>query len=226
MHSIRASLLISCSVMSGACVFDAVAGSGKIITEPRTVSGFSAVSLSGSGTVIIEQTGTESLAVTTDDNLLPYIRTEVNGNTLELGFKDSMTYLRPTHDIVFRLTAKRLEGLDISGSGKADAKGLDPDHLRIKISGSGEVSAQGTANDLELRISGSGGYRGAAMGSKRATIDISGSGSAVIAASETLKADVSGSGSIEYVGDPQVTQHVSGSGSVHHADDARGFGRN
>ena len=215
MHSVRASLLISCSVISGACVFDSVAGSGKIVTEPRTVSGFSAVSLSGSGQVTIEQTGMESLTVTTDDNLLPYIKTDVKGSTLELGFKDSMTSLMPTHDIVFRLTVRKLEGLDISGSGKADAKGLDPDRVKIKISGSGEVLAQGTANDLDLGISGSGRYRGEDMRSKRATIDISGSGGAVVAASETLKADVSGSGSIEYIGDPQVTQHVSGSGSVH-----------
>src|SRR5579864_4233744 len=215
MHNVRALLLMSCSVISGACILDSVAGSGKITTEPKTVSGFSAVSLSGSGQVTIEQTGTESLTVTTDDNLLPYIKTDVKGNTLELGFKDSMTYLRPTRGIVFRLTVKKLEGLVISGSGKADAKGLDPDHLRIEISGSGEVLAQGTTNDLDLSISGSGGYRGEDMRSKRTTIDISGSGGAVIATSETLKANVSGSGSIEYIGDPQVTQHVSGSGSVH-----------
>jgi hypothetical protein len=215
MHNVRAALLIACSVISGACVFDSVAGSGKIMTEPRTVSGFSAVSLSGSGQVIIEQTGMESLTVTSDDNLLPYIKTDVKGNTLELGFKDAMTQVRPTRDIVFRLTVKNLDALDISGSGKANAKGLDPDHLKIEISGSGEVSAQGTANDLDLSISGSGGYRGEALRSQRATIDISGSGGAVIAASETLRADVSGSGSIEYIGDPQVTQRVSGSGSIH-----------
>jgi hypothetical protein len=215
MHSVQASLLISCSVISGACVFDSVAGSGKIVTEPRMVSGFSAVSLSGSGQVTIEQTGMESLTVTTDDNLLPYIKTDVKGSTLELGFKDPMMSLAPTDGIVFKLTVRKLEGLHISGSGKADAKGLDPDHVKVNISGSGEVLAQGTANELDLSISGSGRYRGEDMRSKRATIDISGSGGAVIAASETLKADVSGSGSIEYIGDPQVTQHVSGSGSVH-----------
>jgi putative autotransporter adhesin-like protein len=215
MHNIRAWLLVSFTVGFGACVFNSVSGSGTIITEPRTVSGFSNVSLTGSGQVILEQTGMESLTVTTDDNLLPYIKSEVRGNTLELGFKDSMTNVRPTHDIVFKLTVKKLDGLNISGSGKADAKGLGPDQLRIGISGSGDVSADGTAGDLDLSISGSGGYRGEHMRSKRATVDISGSGAAVIAASETLKADVSGSGSIEYIGDPQVSQHVSGSGSVH-----------
>jgi hypothetical protein len=211
MYNIRASLLISCSVCFSACVFDSVQGSGMITTEPRTVSGFSAVSLSGSGQVIIEQTGRESLTVTADDNILPHIKTDVRGQTLELGSNDSMT----THDIVFKLTVKQLEGLDISGSGQAEARSLDSDRLKIGISGSGELSAHGTANDLDVSISGSGGYRGEDMRTKRAVVGISGSGGAVIAASETLKADVSGSGSIEYLGDPQVTQHVSGSGSVH-----------
>ncbi len=215
MHNLRAWLLVSVSVGIGACAFNSVSGSGTVITEPRTVPSFSNVSLSGSGQVILEQTGKESLTVTTDDNLLPYIRTEVKGNTLELGFTDSMTNLRPTHNIDFRLTARTLEGLDISGSGRVDAKGLTPGHLTIGISGSGEVSADGTVDDLGLTISGSGSYRGEHMRSKRATIDISGSGGALVAASEQLKADVSGSGSIEYVGDPQVSQHLSGSGSVH-----------
>ena len=214
MHSLRAWLLTSSTVLLSACVFDSIGGSGTIITEPRTVSGFSSVSLSGSGQVLIEQTGTESLTVTTDDNLLPYIKTEVRGDTLDLGLTNPMTNVRPTNNIVFKLTVKKLDELAVSGSGEADAKGVKVDRIRIRISGSGDVSAQGTANELDLSISGSGGYRGEEMRSKRATVGISGSGRAVLAADETLSADVSGSGSIEYLGDPQVTQQISGAGSV------------
>ena len=214
MTRIRAGLAIGCCVFLSACMLNAIAGSGKIVTEPRNVSGFSTVSLSGSGQVLIEQGGTESLTVTTDDNLLPYVKTEVHGNTLELGFKDPMTNIQPTNDILFTLKVKTLEGLEISGSGKADVKGLAQDRLQVRISGSGDVAGQGTANDLELRISGSGSYRGQDIKSQRATVGVSGSGNAVISASDTLKADVSGSGTIEYVGEPQVTQNISGSGSV------------
>jgi hypothetical protein len=95
---------------------------------------------------------------------------------------------------VFKLTVKTLEGLEISGSGKADVKRLDQERLQVRISGSGDVSGQGAANDLELRISGSGNYRGQDLKSKRATVGVSGSGRAVISTSEKLKADVSGSG--------------------------------
>ena len=213
MDKTRAGLLVGCCVFVSACMLNAINGSGKIVTEPRTVSGFFAVDLSGSGHVVIEQTGTESLTVTTDDNLLPYIKTEVHGSTLELGTKD-MTNVSPTEDIIFKLTVKNLEGLEISGSGKADVKGLVADRLQVRISGSGDVSGQGTAHDLELRISGSGSYRGQDIKSQRATVGVSGSGNAVVSASDTLKADVSGSGTVEYVGEPQVSQNISGSGSV------------
>jgi hypothetical protein len=214
MRNVRVWLLTSCTVFLSACVFDSISGSGKVITENRTVAGFSNVSLSGSGQVVIEQTGTDSLTVTTDDNLLPYIKTEVRGDTLELGFTNAMTNVSPTKDIVFKLSVKQLAGLEVSGSGEADAKGINEDRLRIKISGSGEVAMQGTANDLDLSISGSGGYRGEGMKTKRAEVGISGSGRAVVAADDQLNANVSGSGSIEYIGDPQVIQHTSGSGSV------------
>src|SRR6266550_6637138 len=116
MNNMRAWLLMLCSVLVNACMFDSIGGSGKIITEPRTVSGFSKVSLSGSGQVVIEQTGMESLTVTTDDNLLPYIKAEVHGDTLELGSKE-MTNIRPTDDIIFKLTVKNLDELHVSGSG-------------------------------------------------------------------------------------------------------------
>jgi hypothetical protein len=215
MHDVRRWLVAGCTVFTSACMFTGIAGSGKILTEPRTVSGFSAVSLSGSGHVIVDQTGTESLTVTTDDNLLPYIKTEVHGNTLELGTKDPMTNLNPTEDIVFKLTVKNLDDVRISGSGQADVKGLTENQLQVRISGSGDMTGQGTVDNLDLRISGSGSYSGQQLQSKRATVGVSGSGSVVVNASDTLNANVSGSGSVEYVGDPQVTQNVSGSGSVH-----------
>jgi hypothetical protein len=80
------------------------------------VPSFSNVSLSGSGQVILEQTANESLTVTTDDNLLPYIKTEVKGNRLEVGFTDSMTNLR-------RLRVSR--GASLRSSSAANSRQAD-----------------------------------------------------------------------------------------------------
>jgi len=177
------------------------------------MSGFSNVSLEGSGRVVVEQGGVESLTVTGDDNILRYVESEVRGGTLVLGEKSGVS-LSPSRDIVFKVTLRKLDALEISGSGVAEAKGLQSAKMKIDLNGSGEVSAEGVADDLDISISGSGRFRGDGLKSKRTRIDISGSGSAVVASSETLNAIVSGSGSIEYVGDPQVHQDISGSGSI------------
>jgi Putative auto-transporter adhesin, head GIN domain len=215
MTKLRLMACVAFAAMLAACAFDSIEGSGKIVTDTRAVSGVSAVSVSGSGRLIVEQTGTESLTVTTDDNLLPYIKTEVRSGRLELGVQDnSMTNLRPSKDIVFHLTVKQMNDIGVSGSGEADVKGLVQDSLKVGISGSGSVTAHGNADNLEVGVSGSGQYRGADLAAKRATASVSGSGDVVLAVSDSLEANVSGSGSVEYVGNPRVTEHVSGSGSV------------
>jgi Putative auto-transporter adhesin, head GIN domain len=213
MNRLPAFIVIFLSVILNGCFGPSVSGSGHVVSETRNVSGFSSVSLEGSGRVVIEQGGAESLTVTADDNLLHYVETEVRGSTLVLGEKSGVR-LSPSKDIVFKVTLRKLETLDISGSGFAEAKGLQSAKMKIDISGSGEVSAEGADDDLDINISGSGRFRGDGLKSKRTRVDISGSGSAVVASSETLNAIVSGSGSIEYVGDPQIHQNISGSGSI------------
>jgi hypothetical protein len=214
MNRLATFTVILFSVIANGCFGPGVSGSGHVISETRNVGGgFSGVSLEGTGRVVIEQGGTDSLTVTGDDNLLNYIETDVRGNTLVLDEKSGVR-LSPSQDIVFKVTLRKLDNLDVSGSGAAQAKGIQGAKMKIDISGSGEVSAEGSDDDLDVTISGSGRFRGDSLKSRRTRVDISGSGSAVVASSDTLDATVSGSGSIEYIGDPHVHQDISGSGSV------------
>jgi Putative auto-transporter adhesin, head GIN domain len=206
--------LLCATFASGACAFVPVTGSGHVVTESRPVSGFSAVALGGNAELFIEQTGTESLTVTTDDNLLRYLSMDVRGGTLDLTTTDPFTQLRPTMGIIFTLTVRQLKGLEVSGRGNVRVNGVAADRLEISISGAGEVAAQGSAHDLALSISGAGRYRGADMNSERARVDISGAGRALVAPRDELSAQISGAGTVQYTGDPRVTQHVSGAGSV------------
>ena len=210
-------LLLSCGVLLSGCVVNTIDGSGTMKTETRSASGFSRVALSGSGRLVLDRTGNESVSVTADDNLLPYIRTEVQGSTLTLGFDDSMNGVRPTKDVVFTVSAKQLEELAVSGSGVAEASGLEGESFTVRISGSGDIITKGHTSDLDVTVSGSGGYRGREMTSEHARVHVSGSGDVLVAAADTLDANVSGSGTIEYVGSPRVSDHISGSGTVRRA---------
>ena len=74
--------LAGCDSIFGSGV---VVGSGTLKSESRPVSGFTTVTLSTVGSLTIEQTGTESLTVEGDDNIVPLITTVVKNNNLEIG---------------------------------------------------------------------------------------------------------------------------------------------
>jgi hypothetical protein len=200
-----AAALVACSVTTG---------SGNVISETRTVSGFTKIDLSGAGDVIIEQNGTEALTIEAEDNLMPKLTSEVVDGTLRLGEKSNMT-IHLTKPVTYRVSMKDVSGLMISGSGTVTAASITAPSLAVDLSGSGKITVGGTVDQQDLTISGSGEYQAKDLQTKIAAADISGSGNAMVTVSDRLDAQLSGSGQLTYYGNPpQVTQEVSGSGRV------------
>jgi hypothetical protein len=207
----RALALLAMGSVVTAC--SATAGSGQLATQSRQVSGFTSVELTGVGELSIDQTGTESLTVSAEDNLLPLLTSRVEGDTLILGKKPN-TRIVTTKPITYTLTMKDITGLAVSGSGTINAPKLTTAALRIEISGSGVITTAGNADDQSLEISGSGRYLADGLTSKTITAEISGSGTASVMASDALDVKISGSGTLTYSGSPQISQTVSGSGRL------------
>jgi len=218
----------------GAGRIDRIKGSGKLITESRDVSNFDRLVLNGSGEVVITQGEEEALSVETDDNVMPYITTEVKRGILYLGVDtEKVKTISPTR-LRFTLNVKDLVGLDISGLGEITAASLDTHGLDIEIDGSGDVQIDSLATEkVEVRIDGSGKVKlaGKATGqditingtgkyltgdlrSDTVKITVSGSGDAVVWATTTLDAHINGSGSVNYYGSPTVDLSGSGSGKM------------
>lgn len=212
-----------------------VRGSGDVVSESREVAGFEHVVLRGSGSVVIDVTGTESLTIEAEDNLLEYLTTDVDGGVLEL---DTSRSISPTEEITYTITAAVLESVTISGSGDITAVGVGGERLDADISGSGElhlpnvdvreiladlsgsgtIEISGSADELRVSISGSGDFEGADLTAEAADVTVSGSGDAAVNVTERLDADVSGSGTIRYFGNPSVDATTSGSGDIERAD--------
>ena len=206
-------------------------GSGTVATEIREASGFSGVLLLGSGRVRIELTGTESVEIEAEDNLLEHLTTDVVDGVLELSSSRSIS---PTEEIVYTINASMLERVSISGSGDVEATGvrgerfaadisgsgsigvfdIDVEAVTAAISGSGEVDIGGATDSLEVSINGSGGFDGVDLIAIRGRVVVSGSGNAAVNVIDQLDAEISGSGNITYVGDPTVNSVTSGSGSI------------
>jgi Putative auto-transporter adhesin, head GIN domain len=187
--------------------------SSDVTSESRDVSGFDEVELNGVGNLSIEQTGSESLTVEAEEDVLPKIRTEVEGDRLIIGPEPGSS-IHTSDPINYTLTVEDLSALEVSGSGDIEAEGISTEALTVRISGTGDVEISGKADSQEIEISGSGDYRAENLESKEATVEVGGSGSAIVNVSDELEAEVSGSGSVEYTGDPAVERDVSGAGEV------------
>ena len=146
--------------------------------------------------------------------MLPKITSEVSDGTLILGSKSNAEII-PTKPISYSLTVKDLTGLAVSGSGSVTMSKLATPALSTDISGSAAITASGTADDQDLKISGSGRFEAEQLRSKTVKVDMSGSGIASVYASDVLDIQMSGSGTLTYTGDPkQLTQQISGSGKL------------
>jgi Putative auto-transporter adhesin, head GIN domain len=215
MNWLRVAAVVALCVSVAGCgvASEQVKGSGKVISENRTVSGYDSIALSGSGKIEIEQNGSEELSISADDNLLQYLTSEVKGSQLMLEVKSGYN-LSPSKPIVFKVGVKNLKSVSCAGDTNAVLKGIHSPELKLDIAGSGDMSAEGTADHQEISIAGSGKYVGGGLKSKDTKINIAGSGDAILAVSDNLDVTIAGSGSIKYFGDPKIKQSVMGSGTI------------
>lgn len=190
-----------------------VNGSGRVVTESRSVSGFNGLVVNGAGKVFVDRTGTESLAITTDDNMLPYIVTEVRDRRLTISFKSSVV---PNHltDLTFRVTVKDLESIEVNGAVALEARGIEESQMAVNVSGAGAVKLAGQVDQLAVTLSGAGALQSENMASRSATVTNNGLGAAFVSVSDELNATMNGMGFIEYIGNPKVTKEIHGLGVV------------
>jgi len=195
-------------------------GSGDPATEERDLESFSEIRLEGSADLSIAVGGEQSVTVTTDDNLLDNIVTEVTRRGI-LVISSEGSY-RTRLGVQIEITVPHLEELRISGSGDVEIEDLAEEQFEIRISGSGDVAMEGEIGSLEISINGSGNvdFDGTAQ-----EIDVSVSGSGdVDLRGEAVEMEITINGSGDVDARRMITQRVevdlSGSGDVRvHATD-------
>ena len=211
-----------------------ISGNGNIRTEKRNTGNFSSIKTSGSIDVEINSGDAYAVSAEDDDNLLPYIVTEVNDGTLDIHYKEN-TSVNNDHakvyvtapfldkvicsgsaDIDIRDVLKNPQKIEMNISGSGNIKGgIDAPAISVDVSGSGNVELKGSTKDFDCSVSGSGDINCGKLQSENATVKIMGSGNAHVFASVHLTASTFGSGDIYYGGNPSNPEiHTAGSGSV------------
>jgi hypothetical protein len=197
------------------CSKEKISGSGSIITQQRSESNFTGISMSGANNVHVTKGAAFNVEIRGYSNLLSYYETRVVNSILRLGYKNDVNVRNDNIEVYVTLPV--LNSLSIAGSGNIDVAGSfdSTNSFEINIAGSGNISLQqGITKNFSSTISGSGNILAFGITAQNATINISGSGNTEITATSLLDVTISGSGDVYYKGNPVITSHVSGSGSI------------
>lgn len=162
---------------------------------------------------------TAVIFVIADDNLFPYVETNISNGAISIGEKDGYA-IRTSNDINIDVKSHSLKNVVVNGSGElyVDAlSGVDP---HFTVNGSGIVTVTNFKSSLASGfINGNGLIQ---LGSEISTskiaalnITIVGDGKVkIFTIVDKLNVSIIGSGVVNYKGNPAITKSISGSGEV------------
>jgi hypothetical protein len=206
--------LTVCLALSCGCRWVGVRGNGHMETDDRTISAFTEID-AGGAFEIEWQNGSPALHITTDENLLSYVKSDVSGDTLRLRTHDQIW---PTHGIKVLVSSPTRAGARIRGAVKLIAKQLSGPKFALEGSGASRVALDGNVDELLADMTGASELEAGGLHTKIAEISTTGAGDAEVAVAERLKVAITGAGKVSYSGNPTIEKHITGAGSVRHKD--------
>jgi len=122
--------------------------------ETRQVSGFTGINASGVFNITVTSGDAESLVIEAEDNVMPYVRSEVRNGILYL-YLDKKNNLKNIKLLRASVVMKNLENVTLSGTCKLAAKDLfSPDKFKSECSGATELTVNLNTNQLNVQMSG------------------------------------------------------------------------
>ena len=117
--------------------------------------------------------------------------------------------------------APDISEFEVSGVSRLEIADYRQSRLALHASGDSEISAAGEADELDLRVSGTSDADLGKLRLKHAEVDVSGSGDATIAPTESARLEVSGVADVRLLTRPgKLETDVSGAGKVRMDEEA------
>jgi len=189
-----------------------VHGSGNLATETRDIEDFRAIDVSGVFVVELVAQKDFSVQVEADDNVLQYIKTEVDDGVLEIS---TTRKIKSSSGLKVRISAPDIEKIEASGATKVSVADLKNTGLEVDTSGASKVSLKGESEKFVVDVSGASNIDAGELKAKAATVSASGASQVNLYVTDSLRSKASGASKIVYSGGASdVVTKTSGAGSI------------
>ena len=186
-------ILVVLGALLAGCRLTSISGSGDVVTQEETITGFDKVQISHGFRVEISQGDTFSVVVRVDDNLVQYLQVVKQDNTLKIGLEPDRTYVSAT--LRAEVTMAELNRLTLRHGSRATVSGSGGEVTVEAFDGSrGDLQAFAVENATVV-----------ARGGSRLTVNVSGK----------LVADAHEGSRVDYLGNPtDVTTNTTGGSEI------------
>ncbi len=230
--------LIFCAIIAlpvTSCIrFVGFEGSGSIKSEDRPISGINGIAVSSGMNLYLEQAGFEKMTVEAEDNILPLIVAEVSDGNLNVKYKRTILGgIIARKPVNIYLTVIDLDKIHLSSGSNLESSLIETESLEInldsgsrgniqldvrdlivELSSGSNLSAMGTAEEQDIRISSGSAYEAEDLISSTTKINASSGSAAAINTTESLDVNISSGSRVRYCGNPRVISNITSGGSL------------
>ena len=174
---------------------------------------FTGIDLAGDNTVMVHVGAKRSVIVHANRNVLGRVTTRVRSGSLVIGTTPGN--LAAKTPMFVAVSVHSLDRVRLEGDGNISVTGIDSEGFTVVLRGNGNIDAAGTATNLDVALTGHGNALLRRLIARDARAALSGEGSIMLTATQSLTARLPGTGTILYGGNPShVRQRVTGSGVI------------
>lgn len=180
-------------------------GSGVGAQRTLEFDPFSSLQVSGAFDVTLNVGKRGPLELRGDDNLLPHVTAELEGDRLVIGLSRSVKLKQPLR---IDVGTEQLQALTVGVAAKARVQGIKANHLQLRAAGASQIVAQGWSSSLDV----------ATKSAARVDLGEFSTASAVVSAAdasrielghvEKLKVTQTGLSQVRYRGEPTLEQNI------------------
>lgn len=198
--------------------------------EVRQPDNFDKIEISGNIELELKQDSTKNLTISAPENLLSYIKTEVNDGKLKIYtdkiFVNQRIKVKITNDSIFELEANGASRiltedtirtsklfLSLSGASRADLTASIKNSFTTRVSGASSAKISGTVYTSDMEANGASKIDAEQLKSSIVKVETSGASHAGVFAIQSIDADASGASRINCYGNPKNIKKFENMGS-------------
>lgn len=198
--------------------------------ETRQLDKFDKIEISGNIELEFKQDSVKNLTISAPENLLSYIKTEVNDGRLKIYtnriFTNHRIKVSISNDSIFELEASGASKigtvdlirtsnlyLSLSGASRADLNANVSDNFTTRVSGASNAKISGTVNSADFEANGASKIDADQLKSSIVKVETSGASHAKVFAIQSIEADASGASRIDCFGNPKDIKKSENMGS-------------